>query len=44
MEMNKEEREKTEALHQEIITALQWHLKQTTGAVSFARGNIRYQS
>ncbi|CAG5114102.1 Oidioi.mRNA.OKI2018_I69.chr2.g8173.t1.cds [Oikopleura dioica] len=37
MEMNKEEREKTEALHQEIITALQWHLKQTTGAVSFAR-------
>ena len=44
MEMNKEEREKTETLHQEIITALQWHLKQRTDAVTFARGNIQYHS
>jgi hypothetical protein len=39
MEMSSEERAKTEILHTEIITALQWHLKnelKKTDAVSFA--------
>jgi len=37
--MSSEERAKTEILHSEIITALQWHLKnelKKTDAVSFA--------
>jgi len=39
--MSSEERAKTEILHSEIITALQWHLKnelKKTDAVSFAGG------
>ncbi|CBY18246.1 unnamed protein product [Oikopleura dioica] len=39
VEMSSEERAKTEILHSEIITALQWHLKnelKKTDAVSFA--------
>ena len=43
MEMSSEERAKTEILHTEIITALQWHLKdelKKTDAVSFAGGRV----